>query len=350
MCKLLFILPDLNSGGAERVAINYLRQLDLDKYDVTLVVIQKTGNLLWLVPSGVQLIDLQAGRASRSFWPLLRLLRQLRPDVVFTTHSRIATLLMLIKSFVPKFRHLARMQNTPSLEKKYAAYGLVKQGLYALGFQNANVVIAQTDAMKEDGIKLFGLKPDRVRVLSNPIDTSFIDNNLERAQSPFLKGQISAVASGRLAYQKAFDVLISALPSVLEKYPNFVLHILGTDDGEGEKLRNLMSELGLEKYINFIGFQSNPYPYYAFCDLFILSSRWEGFPNVLLENYYLNTPIVATRCVPAVKKLVQNGANGYLCEPDNMESLSAAICKTIALKRPDIKNPSYNGGMLEEIL
>ena len=350
MLNVVFTLPNLNSGGAERVAINYLRQLDLHKYAVTLVVFQKTTDLLPIIPSDVQLIDLQTVATSRSFWPLLKLLRQLKPDVVFTTHSRVATLLKLIKPFAPKFRHLARMQNTPSLERKHGAYGGVRRWLYAIGFRSADMVIAQTEAMKKDGIKTFGLQTDRVRVLPNPIDRAFIDKSLQEAQSPFEERQISAVASGRLAYAKGFDVLISALPSVLKRHPNFVLYILGNDNGEGEKLKKLVSDLDLEENVKFLGFQSNPYRYYAFCDLFILSSRWEGFPNVLLENYYLNTPIVATRCVPIIEELVIEGVNGELCNAGDVKDISRSILKCISIVRSDLFNPPHCSGQIDLIL
>lgn len=350
MRRVVFVLPSLNSGGAERVAINYLRQLELEKYAVTLAVFLKTTDLLPLITDGVQMVDLHTGSTSRSFWALLKLLRQLKPDVVFTTHSRIATLLVLIKPFAPKFRHIARMQSTPSLEKKYGAYGASRRKLYSVGFRSADVVIAQTEAMKEDGITSFGLKPDQVRVLPNPVDTIWVDQSLADVSSPFPSGQVGAVASGRLAYPKAFDVLIPAIPSVLDQHPNFVLYILGNDNGEGKKLEILVKNLGLEANVKFLGFQSNPYRYYAFCDLFILSSRWEGFPNVLLENYYLNTPVVATRCVPVVEELIKDGVNGSLCEPESKEGLASAICRCLSIHRADIKNPPYKGGSLETLL
>jgi glycosyltransferase involved in cell wall biosynthesis len=350
MTNVVFILPSFNSGGAERVSITYLRQLDLIKNNVTLVVFKKTEDLHRLVPKNVKLVDLKTDSTSRSFLPLLKTLRELKANVVFTSHSRISTLLFLIKPFVPKFRHLARMQSTPSLEKKYGVYGGLRRKLYALGFRSADLVIAQTAVMKQDGVALFGLNPHRVKVLSNPIDTAMIDKSLEGASSPFPEGQTASVASGRLSYEKGFDVLISALALVLEKYPSLVLYILGTDKGEGEKLRKLVATLRLEENVIFLGFQPNPYRYYAYCDLFILSSRREGFPNVLLENYYLGTPIVSTLCVPVVNDFIQEGVNGFVCEPEDIEDLSNKLIKAVDLKRAHIKNPSYFGSELEQLL
>lgn len=350
MKKIIFILPSLNAGGAERVALNFLRQLNVCKYDITLVVLDKTTDLMHLVPKCIRVVDLETKSARRSFWQLLKVFRHFTPDVVFTTHSRISTILMLAKPFSPAFKHIARMQSTPSLEKKHLSYGAFRRWLYALGFLNADVVVAQSDAMKADAVGIFKLKPEKINVLPNPLDSKHINECLTGASSPFPSGQIIAVASGRLAYAKGYDVLLKALPAVVEKHPKLVLYILGKDNGEEVRLRKLVSELQLDQFVKFLGYQSNPYPYYRFCDLFILSSRWEGFPNVVLENIYMNTPIVATRCVPVVEELIVEGANGELCEVEDIGSLADAISDCLHLKRKSIRNSDYEGAKLETLL
>ncbi|SER75255.1 Glycosyltransferase involved in cell wall bisynthesis [Vreelandella subterranea] len=350
MKKVVFILPNLNAGGAERVALNFLRQLDVDSSNITLVVFQETDQLLSLVPKYVDIIDLGTISTSRSYFKLLSIIRKTKPSVVFSTHSRVAALLLFLKPFCPKFKHVARMQNTPSLEKKFSAYGPVKRKIYSLAFQRADVVISQTEAMKKEGIDIFRISPAIVKVLPNPIDTKYIDECIKYKFSPFPPGQISAVASGRLAYAKGFDNLIFSLPEIVENHPNFVLYILGNDNGEEGRLKKLVCDLDLSNNVTFMGFQDNPYYYYAHCDLFILSSRWEGFPNVLIENYYLNTPMVATTCVPIVKDLVLPGVNGFLTPPDDVEKLKDAVLKCLSLKRADIDNEYYANSLLESLL
>jgi len=348
--NIVFILPNLNGGGAEKVAVNYLRQLNEKKYKLTIITFKKTSELFPLIPCSVKLIDLNSINTSRSFFSLLKMLRELSPDVVFTTHSRIAALLLVIKPFLPRFRHFARMQSTPSLEAKHGVYGGFVRYVYSLGFRNADVVIAQTESMKDDGVATFRLKSNRVKVMSNPIDKLLIDKSVKESTSPFSDSETVAVASGRLAHEKGFDLLISALPVVLEKVPSFVLHIIGSDNGEGRKLKALVDSLGLADHVRFHGFKSNPYCYYAYCDLFILSSRWEGFPNTLLENYYLNTPLVSTTCVPIVAELIEEGVNGYLCAPGDVDMLAEQIIKGCKLKRHKINNHAYEGSMLEDLL
>ncbi len=314
---------------------------------MTLLVLNKTDELYHLIPDGVDLIDIKTNSASKSWLPLVQCIRELSPDIVYSTHSRIATLLMLVKPFVNRFYHIARMQGTPSLDIKHKQYGKVSRWLFSQGFKSADVVIAQTEEMKADAVACFSVAEAKIKVLNNPIDKSFIDSQIEG--SPFKHGEVNAVASGRLTPAKGFDILIMALPEVIKTCPNFKMYILGGDQGESERLTNVITELGLSDFVHFEGFVDNPYRYYAHCDLFILSSRREGFPNVLLENYCLNTPIVATRCVPIVEQLVIDGENGYTCSVDDEIELSNAIIRCLELKRDKINNNFYQGSSLEEL-
>ncbi|MGE6450727.1 glycosyltransferase [Pseudoalteromonas tetraodonis] len=344
--KVLFILPNLNSGGAERVAVNYLRQLDFNRYAVTLLVFKKTEDLLHLIPTNVELIDITTNSTYKSWWPLLNKIKEISPDLVYSTHSRVATLLMVIKPFVNRFYHIARMQGTPSLDIEYKQYGKFNQFLFSLGFNSADVVIAQTEEMKADGIKNFWISKENIKVLNNPIDEALINHSI--GVCPFPSKGLSAVASGRLTKAKGFDVLLKSLLGVLKVHPNFRLYILGSEQEEFQVLNDLVKELGLECNVFFLGFVENPYPYYAYCDLFILSSRREGFPNVLLENYYLNTPIIASRCVPIVEQLIFDNRNGFTCEVNNVDDLSKKIIMGLSLKRTAISNNEYQGSSLNE--
>jgi glycosyltransferase involved in cell wall biosynthesis len=348
--KILFILPNLNAGGAERVTINYLRALDLDKYKVILAVFDQTNELLDLVPEKVTLVNLNTKKTMFSFFALLKLFRSFKPDVVYSTHSRVSALLFFVRPLVSDIKYIARMQSTPSLERQNREYGSIKRWLYAIGFRNADIVIAQTKEMGEDAIDVFGIDSESICVLNNPLDTVYIQNSLNNSDSPFSKDEISAVISGRLSKEKGFDVIIKALPYVVSRHKNFILHILGSDGGEMTNLKDFVKELSLEKNVVFHGFVNNPYRFYGHCDMFILPSRREGLPNAMLENYYLNTPIVATKCVPVVEQFIKEGVNGFICEVNDVDCLAKKTIKCIELKRGMIINDDYISSSLEEIL
>ena len=346
----MFVLYNLSGGGAERVAVNYLRQLDTSKYASTLIVLEFLGDLLHLVPASTNVIELKMKKKYRLLIPLLIILKNNKPDVVFTTHSFIPFLLFCIKPYMKKYFHIARMPNMPTLEKKYLSYGKIIHLMYFIGYRSADIVVAQTEDMKKDAMKIYSLPETKTVVLHNPIDVYYINSMLTNKISPFGEGKKNIVASGRLAYQKAFDVLIHSIKDVSCVYPNLVLSIFGRDHGEGKKLKELVKELGINDHVQFCGFVENPYLYYQFSDLFVLSSRYEGFPNVILENYYLNTPIVSTNCIPMIEKLINQGENGYICNVDDPKSMADAILKALNLSRKKIKNPPYFGGCLASLI
>jgi len=146
-----------------------------------------------------------------------------------------------------------------------------------------------------------------------------------------------------MGIEKGFDVLIESFAKVVEKRSNFHLHILGRDvDGNLEKLEKQVAELGISENITFHGFQKNPYPFYKFCDLFVLSSRREGLPNVVLECQYLGKPVVATRCIPAIERLIDDGRNGFVVDVEDVDQMADAIKKFRKLKPVKIKRESVS--------
>ena len=341
----------LNGGGAERVSVNYMRQIDLENYELFVIVFQESNEISELLPPSCQLINLNTKSTKKSFFKLIKVIKNIVPNIVYTTHSRVATLLMLVKPFVKSFYYIARMQNTPTLEKKYDNYGVIHRILYSLGFKSANIVIAQTQEMKEDAIKVFGLNEKTIKVMNNPLDKIYINQSISNSINPFEKDKISAVVSGRLKKEKAFDLVLKSMNIILKDYSNFVLHILGYNEGEKDNLIQLTKDLGIENSVIFHDYISNPYSYYVNCDLFILSSYKEGFPNVMLENYYLNTPIVATKCVPIVEQLIINGRNGYVCEINDLNCLTQSILNCIKnISRDIISNKEYSGSNLEDLI
>ncbi|WP_194756847.1 glycosyltransferase [Aliidiomarina indica] len=348
--SVMVILPNFNAGGAERVAINYINHLFHQNMKVYVVIFEDNGAFKSLLPDEINVICLGTVRTSQSFGSLALIIYKLKPDVVFTTHSRTALLVGIVRLFTFRFVHIARMQSMPSLERASKSYGRIRRYMYAFGFKQADRVIAQTEAMRLDAIRVFGLQAYRVRVLPNLVDVRSIELSLLGQMSPFDHSKINAVAAGRLCRAKGFDVLIKAIPKVINSLPNFRLHILGGDGGDIKILTNLIDSLGMQGYVKILGHITNPYIYFANCSLFILSSRREGFPNVLLENYTLNTPIVATQCVPVVDELIKNGVNGYTVPTDDVNKMVLAILKCSEIKRDGIKNSAYMPGDIVSLI
>jgi len=323
--KILFYLPSLNGGGAERVTVNILRLLDEEKYDITLVLVNKIGKYIDLLPSFIQVYDLKMQKTILSVFKLRKLIIQLKPDIIYSTLLRTHITLyfaLLNLEKVPKV--VLRSPNSPKLLIENNQLTILNKIFLNTAYNKANLVIAQTPEMKEE-LHLFNhIEKNKIKVFLNPIDTKLIDAKIQNLQNPFREEYINIVAAGRLSEQRGFDILIYSFQQVIHENNNFRLYIIGDGD-KREELKNMIKECQMEEYIFFLGFQNNPYKYFYYSDLYVLSSRWEGLPNTILENLYLKKPIIATKCIPYMNHLINDGENGILVDIENINNLANAI-------------------------
>lgn len=326
--KIIFLLPNLNVGGAERVAVNMLRQLDIKKFEATLILVKKTGNLIDLIPSNIEILDLNFRKTMFSILKLRRLISSLKPDIIFSTLFRTHIAVDLALTFVkkkPKLIYRSPNSPLPVLENRQLPFFM--RLLLEKAYRNSDVVLAQTPQMKEEIRSYHGIDDNKISVLLNPLDKNFIDEKTNEIQNPFQTDYINVVAAGTLTYAKGFDLLIDSFKMVIEQNKKFRLYIIGRDDGEKKNLIHLVKSNDLDNHVFFPGFQTNPYKYFYHSDLYVLSSRWEGLPNTILENLYLKKPIVATRCIKFMDNLITDGQNGLIVDIENVSQLADAILK-----------------------
>ena len=171
--------------------------------------------------------------------------------------------------------------------------------------------------------KAIKIKKDKLIKINNPVDFSFIEEKLENATKPesYREGYKNVVAIGNLSSRKGFDNLLKVFVKL--KQHKVLLHILG-DGRDKELLHQMKLNLGLENVI-FHGVQKNPYPFLKFADLFVLSSRYEGFPNVLLEAGACGTYALANNCKGGINEIIQPKINGEISDIENHEVFAAKI-------------------------
>lgn len=342
MKKIVFLEQNLNGGGAERVTCSLLRALvKHEQYEVHLVLTGNLGSLSHLVPSSVIVHELGFRHSRSSFLKLARALRFIRPSAVYSSFPRLVVMLVLLRWATSNFKIIGRYPSMPSLEMKEYCYSRWHFIFYKIFLKKIEIMIAQTKEMKDELINYYGFLEQQVVIVINPVDVSYIDDCLVNAENPYERGIINIVASGRIKHEKGFDILLEAFAKIACKNNSVHLHILGRDCGNNQQLLESRAKVnGINEQLHFYGFIKNPYPYYKYCDLFVLSSRREGLPNVVLECNYLGTPVVATRCVPVVERLVYDGKNGFVVNVEDIEGLSVAIQKAMRLprSRPKVTN------------
>jgi glycosyltransferase involved in cell wall biosynthesis len=300
---IIFLLPCFSGGGAERVVLNLLTGLHRRGYSVGIIVFNKNGPLLSMVPVDVPIYNLYTLTLKRSIGPLIKKLRQLKPKVVFSTLGYINVTLLIISWLLPrKTKIWIREANLPSISLPNNSKPKLMHYLYRFLSPKADKLICTSMRMKNEFISNFSVSESMIEVLSNPVDVELI----RKSSLPiryFDNGGVRYVASGRLIFQKGFDRLLHWFSELDNKKSTLV--ILG-DGNSRIDLIQLSNQLNLQDRVKFVGFCDNPWQWYAGADVFLLPSRWEGMPNVALESLACGTPVIATKESGGIKEIVEN--------------------------------------------
>ena len=320
--SILFILPDLNAGGAERIVTTIANHLPREKFSPSILLLRKEGLYLDFLQNDVEIIDIKTPRIRHALKPILKQIRKRKPDIVFSGFGEVNAYLSLFIKLFPKTKFIARETNVVS------QHVTRREILFFYKFyNNYNKIICQSDDMMNDLVENFKIKKDKLIKINNPVDFNFIEEKLENATKPesYREGYKNVVAIGNLSSRKGFDNLLKVFEKL--KKHNVFLHILG-DGRDKEMLHQMKSDFGLENVI-FHGIQKNPYPFLKFADLFVLSSRYEGFPNVLLEAGACGTYALANNCKGGIHEIIQPKINGEISDIENHEVFAAKIVEIL---------------------
>ncbi len=324
--KIMFVMPSLTGGGAERVMLTLIKHIDKEQFIPIFVLTKKEGrfvDILATLPKDVEVIDLKATKARYAIFKIASVIKEIKPDIVFSTLGYLNLLIAIIRPFYSKnIKFISRESNTVSIENRQENYPKVFDWLYKNVYNNFDLIITQSNYMREDLIQNFGTDTEKISVINNPVDIENIIKKSEDSDSKlFACDKINLIAVGRLAPQKGFDILVDAMSHLDDR---FQLTILG-EGNEQERLKQQIKTLGLEGKIRLLGFQHNPYAYMREADLFILSSRYEGLPNVVLESYVCGTPCIAFDSPGGTTEVIEDGKTGILVKDFTAAGLATAI-------------------------
>lgn len=332
--RLAIFLPSLNGGGAERVMVTLANAFAERGYATDLVLAAAEGPYLKDVSDQVRVVDLHAGRVSKALLPLARYLRRERPRAMLSAmnHANVVAIAARMLARVP-CRLVVSEHNTISVEAA-RAQGAVAKTVYAMVpwvYRRADAIVAVSRESAADLERFAHLPAGSVQAIYNPFDLDWIRRlAAEPLDHPwFAPGQPPVVlAIGRLTEQKDFPSLIRAFAALRARRFARLL-ILGEGELRGE-LESLAQSCGLTADdVQMPGFVSNPYAYLSRCAVFVLSSRWEGFGNVLVEAMACGAPVVSTDCPSGPREILEDGRWGRLVPVGDVEALAQAIIETL---------------------
>jgi len=322
------------TGGVERMVLNLCEGLAALGCRVDLLLVKARSKHLEQLPALVHIRKLKAEHTLTSLPALVRYLKTERPDALLAAKDRANQIAVLAKKTagVPT-RVVVRMGTTVSaaLAGKNRWRKLFWYLPIRLIYRSADAVVAVSQGVARDMVRITGRPASDIRIIRNPVITPRIFRLArEPAPHPWLVngGEPVIVGIGRLTRQKDFPTLIRAFAAVRKKLPCRLI-ILG-EGKDRDDLEHLAKRLSQSEQIAMPGFVENPYAYLKRAAMFVLSSAWEGSPNALTEALALGVPVVATNCPSGPREILKDGTIGRLVPVGDPDALAEAILATLS--------------------
>ena len=332
--KIFLLIGSLTNGGAERVTILLARHWAALGHEVALFTMHpQERDFYSLDPSvcrisvkrtGTSLIDKVISNI-KGWLSLRRAIKRHQPDIMVAMMTSSVVLGIVAGTGLP-VRVYGSERNYPARQKIHPVWAVLRRLVYRF----ADGHIAQTQKTAVWLNKVTGAR--NIKVIPNPVawpihafDPKIDPNEVVAAERKIL------LAVGTKPIQKGFDLLVEAFSKLSSVYPDWDLVILGIDPdaydtiGGGASVKKLAERLGIANRLFIPGKVGNTIDWYQRADLFVLSSRYEGIPNVLLEAMASGCPSIAFDCDTGPREIIQDGINGVLVPPENIQALSNAL-------------------------
>ncbi|MCP4682475.1 MAG: glycosyltransferase [Desulfobacterales bacterium] len=331
--RITFYIAALSTGGVGKMGLLLTRELVNRGTRVDLLLGEAAGPLLDEVHPGVRVFELGTTHAFFSVPGLIRYLRRRRPAVLVVDRPRLdiavlrarrisfSSTLIFTSVHIPLSLKLKRLK-----DRKQRSEWAAIQRYYPLN----DGIIAVSRGVADDMVQNLGLPEEKIHVVYNPVVTRGIDAMAgEEVDHPWLLERETPVimGAGRFTTQKDFPTLIRAFAKLRRTRPCRLM-ILGRGKDQ-DRLEALAAELGVSEDFALPGFVANPYKYLAKAHLFVLSSAWEGFGNVLAEAMSVGLPVVSTDCPHGPREILEDGRHGPLVPVGDVDALVRAMARTL---------------------
>ncbi len=315
--KIMFVLPSLRAGGAERVMSYIASHLDSSRFEAHLLIIGFEKDKVYDINDTVNVIYLNKARVSRSIVSIVKTLRKYKPDVVMSSISHVNTMMSIISPFFRKAKFIGREANVKSTRAQFSSKQVgIGSMLSNRSFKVLDAIICQSNDMLNDFKESMEIDESKFVVINNPIT----DNFTYTSKSPKKNNVPKYITVGTLHKRKGHERILKLLSKVNHQ---FHYTIIGNGN-EKDTIEKLIKELGLSKAVTHVPYTKEVPEFLAVSDIFINGSFVEGFPNVLIESCAVGTPVIAFEAPGGINEIIIEGVNGHIVntEDDYVEKLN----------------------------
>lgn len=288
----------LTKSGNIKVKLLFFRDLPEDR--------------VCLLDKGVDVQCLKIkGKLYFSFYKAIRAIVKERPTYcLFGFHQLLWMSLLRPIFHLYGIKIILRDTIIPTMFHKGEGY--ISNLINRFAYRRYDKIITQSLDMKDDLVNNWGCNIDNMILVNNPVDIEGVRSTVGDCPEELKnKNVFTFVAAGRLAHQKGYDIIINRMAELLPSI-NFKLLVLGSGELESE-LRAMAFDKGVSDYIQFIGYRSNVASYIYYSDALLLCSRYEGFPNIVLEAQALGKPVFSNTCKGGINEIIKDKINGIAC-------------------------------------
>lgn len=330
MARISVLLPDLRAGGAERLHVHLAREWLRLGVDVEFVLRRARGELLGRLPEGARVVDLAADRVRQSIWPLRAYLQERQPHALLAAMwplTVVAPLAARLGGFQGRIVVSEHAPQSLSYLPRGRRHNAMMAASMRVFYPWSDARVAVSEGVANDMARLSGLRRRDIEVIHNPAAVGRVLDK-ESCHLPVVIGDGPLILSvGTLKPVKRQDLLIRAFAR--PQFRDATLCIVG-EGGERARLEALVDALGLRGRVLMPGYQADTAPWYAHADLFVLSSEYEGFGNVIVEALEQGTAVVSTDCPSGPREILDNGLYGALVPVGDVGALAKAMENSLA--------------------
>lgn len=350
--KIALYLPNLESGGAEKIIITLANELALRNYNVILILGRAEGEFSDSINPRVMVKVLGFTSIISSIFKLFGIIKKESPDILCVTKTHINTVVSLFSLFLKDTKVVLREANTPSVEYSHSGwYVKMIMNLGKFTYKFAHKYIAVSKGVAEDMSAFYGLSKSNITTIYNPvISENFFDLSQETSSHHFFEERKKNpsiyifVAVGRLMPQKDYPTMIKSFSSAYKNNKNIRLLILGRVEQNNSHysiVMKLIEKNNLDAVIDFIGFVKNPLKFLSKADCFVQTSLYEGLPGTIVQALALKKNIIATNCKSGPYEVLAGGTFGFLFEVGDIETLTSGMILYSQGKCNAVANKGY---------